>query len=231
MDSPPRRITRVVVASLLAVLAFVGGTRVRLLSVPVGRVEGEYAYMGQLIGQGVPPYVAAYNMKLPGTYGMYALFLAVFGDEAESVRIGLLIVNAVSIALVFLLARRLTTTTGGLAGAVAYAAMTLSPVVYGPFAHATHFVVVFAIGGLVGLARALRTGRGWTFAAAGALLGLAVLMKQNGVFFAALGAAQVAWSEWTAASRDRRRAATRLGLLALGAVAPLGATAAVLVAS
>lgn len=35
---------------------------------PLERDEGEYAYAGQLMLQGIPPYQLAYNMKLPGTY-------------------------------------------------------------------------------------------------------------------------------------------------------------------
>lgn len=231
MEPTPRRPPWIEIGLLALVLAFVAWTRVRLLSVPFERDEGEYAYMGQLINQGIPPYVAAYNMKLPGTYAMYALFLRLFGDTAEAVRIGLLIVNAASIVLVYLLARGLTSVAGALAAAVAYAAMTLSPSVYGTFAHATHFVVVFALAGLWVLGRALRTGRSWAFAAAGALFGLSILMKQNGVFFAALGAGQLAWAEWTAAPRDPRRALKRFALFALGAAVPLGATAAILVTS
>ena len=65
-----------VAAGLVVVLALVAWARVRLLSVPFERDEGEYGYMAQLINQGVPPYVEAYNMKLPGTYVMYALFLS-----------------------------------------------------------------------------------------------------------------------------------------------------------
>lgn len=216
---------------LLAILTFVAWTRIRLLSVPFERDEGEYAYMGQLINQGVPPYVAAYNMKLPGTYGLNALFLRLFGDRAEAVRIGLLLVNSASIVLVFLLARGLTGATGGLAAAVAYAAMTLSPTVYGTFAHATHFVVVFALAGLVVLGHALRSGRGGLFPIAGALFGLSVLMKQNGAFFAALGVGQIVWTEWSARPRDFRRGRMRVGLFLLGAALPLVATGLVLDAS
>jgi hypothetical protein len=36
--------------------------RVRLRELPLERDEGEYAYAGQLILQGVPPYKEAYNM-------------------------------------------------------------------------------------------------------------------------------------------------------------------------
>ena len=56
--------------------------RVRLRHMPFERDEGEYAYAGQLILHGVPPYKEAYNMKLPGTYAAYALIMAVFGQSA-----------------------------------------------------------------------------------------------------------------------------------------------------
>jgi hypothetical protein len=38
-----------------------------LRDMPLERDEGEYAYAGPLILQGIPPYQIAYNMKLPGT--------------------------------------------------------------------------------------------------------------------------------------------------------------------
>jgi hypothetical protein len=40
--------------------------RVRLADVPLERDEGEYAYIVQLLLQGIPPYSIAYNMKFPG---------------------------------------------------------------------------------------------------------------------------------------------------------------------
>ena len=52
------------------------GIRLRLLDVPLDRDEGEYAYFGQLLLEGIPPYAAAYNLKAPGIYGAYALILA-----------------------------------------------------------------------------------------------------------------------------------------------------------
>src|SRR5512140_4026993 len=75
------------------VILFVVFVRVRLLEVPLERDEGEYAYMGQLILQGIPPYGEAYNMKFPGTYLMYALVMAIFGQTIEGIHIGLMIVN------------------------------------------------------------------------------------------------------------------------------------------
>ena len=54
--------------AVLAVLAFVVFVRLRLAGVPLERDEGEYAYAGRLILEGIPPYSIAYNMKFPGTY-------------------------------------------------------------------------------------------------------------------------------------------------------------------
>ena len=44
------------------------GVRVRLLDFPLCNDEGEYAYAGQLIREGIPPYQFACNMKMPGIY-------------------------------------------------------------------------------------------------------------------------------------------------------------------
>ena len=42
--------------TLLVVIAFLAIVRLRIASVALERDEGEYAYAGQLILQGVPPY-------------------------------------------------------------------------------------------------------------------------------------------------------------------------------
>src|SRR5271169_4772684 len=126
---------------LLAIMVFVGAIRWRLLDMPLERDEGEYAYAGQLMLQGIPPYQLAYNMKLPGTYAAYALILAVFGETPAAVHWGLLVVNAATTFLVFLLAARLF---GGLAAVVSgasYALLSTSQAVLGFAGHATHFVV------------------------------------------------------------------------------------------
>ncbi len=65
---------------VLLVVLLAAFIRYRLLDMPLERDEGEYAYAGQLILQGIPPYELAYNMKLPGTYYAYALGMAVFGQ-------------------------------------------------------------------------------------------------------------------------------------------------------
>src|SRR3977135_182202 len=68
--------------------------RVRLREMPLERDEGEYAYAGQLMLQGVPPYKEAYNMKLPGTYAAYALIMVVFGQTPSGIHVGVALINA-----------------------------------------------------------------------------------------------------------------------------------------
>ena len=52
---PPASQTRAILW-LLLILAVVTAIRIRLLDFPLQRDEGEYAYAGQLLLQGVTPY-------------------------------------------------------------------------------------------------------------------------------------------------------------------------------
>ena len=76
---------------LALILALTAAARLLAIDAPLERDEGEYAYAGQLLLQGVPPYAAAYNMKFPGTYGAYAAILAVFGSSIRGIHAGLMV--------------------------------------------------------------------------------------------------------------------------------------------
>jgi hypothetical protein len=184
--------------ALFAIVALIViGIRVRLLGIPLERDEGEYAYAGQLMLQGIPPYQLAYNMKFPGTYAAYALIMSIFGQSPAGVHLGLLFVNAATVAMIFFLGRRLLGEIGGIAAAASYAIMSVSPTVLGFAGHATHFVVFFAVAGMLLLLRALATASPSSggqdrqshalFFVSGILLGLAVIMKQPGIFFLLFG--------------------------------------------
>ncbi len=163
---------------------------------PLERDEGEYAYSGQLMLHGIPPYKLAYTMKLPGTQTAYAAIMAIFGQTPAGIHLGLILVNAATILLVYLLAARLSGRLGGLVAAASYAALSASFTVMGMAAHATHFVALFAMAGILVLLQALDTGQLWRFFAGGLLLGLAFLMKQPGIAFAVFGGLYLLKSEW-----------------------------------
>jgi len=179
--------------AVLAVLIFIGFIRVRLLEMPLERDEGEYAYAGQLILQGIPPYELAYNMKLPGTYYAYAAGMAVFGETAKGIHLTLLAANGLTIIFVFLLGRRLFGVTAGLPACASYAIMSVSPFVLGMAAHATQFVVLFAVPATLLLWQAVEDNRLRTFFFSGLLYGLAFLMKQQGICFCLFAAAFLIW--------------------------------------
>jgi hypothetical protein len=181
--------------AVLLIILFVGAIRVRLLEIPLERDEGEYAYIAQLMLQGVPPYQAAYTMKLPGTPAACALSMLVFGQTTVGIHLGLLLTNAATIVLVFLLGRRLLDVWAGVAAAAAYALLSLSPGVMGLAAHATHFVMLPAVGGTLLLWRALQTRRASAFCLSGLLFGAAFLMKQAGAFFGLFGWLLLLWNE------------------------------------
>ena len=160
---------------------FVVVVRIRVLPVPLERDEGEFAYAGQLILEGIPPYQLAYNVKLPGIYAAYALIMAVFGQTPAGIHLGLLFVNLVGV-LLFFLARRLFDPYAAVIASATYALMSTSTTVMGLRAHATHFVISAALGGFVLLLRGLESRRTLTLFWSGLLFGVAVLMKQHGVF-------------------------------------------------
>jgi 4-amino-4-deoxy-L-arabinose transferase-like glycosyltransferase len=196
---------------LLLVILLCSLIRFRLREMPLERDEGEYAYAGQLMLQGIPPYQFAYNMKLPGTYAAYAGILALFGQSAAAVHLGLLIVNIATILLVALIGRRLFGTTGALCAGAAYAVLSSSPSVLGFAAHATHFVVLAAVAGFLMLLES--EGKpGWLLAASGVFFGTAFIMKQPGAAFVLFGLVVLL------TMRAQKRA---LAIYLAGAAAPL----------
>ncbi len=166
------------------VILFAAIIRIRLLGVPLERDEGEYAYAGQLMLQGIPPYKLAFNMKFPGTYGAYALIMAIFGQTIAGIHLGLLLLNAGAIVLVYLLGKRLFTTSAGVAAAASYALLSVGAGVLGTQAHATHFVVAAAIGGPWSCCEpSIPDDPQRCSFGADSLYGVAILMKQHGALY------------------------------------------------
>lgn len=208
---------------LVLAIVFAVYIRIGLLEIPFERDEGEFAYMGQLMLNGIPPYKIAYNMKMPGIYAIYAVMMAVFGQTIWGVHFGFMLVNLATIVFVFLLTKRILGACAGAGAAAAYSVLSVCPCVLGTQAHATHFVLVFALAGMLLTFRAVDLKRGRLYFAAGVLFGTSFLMKQPGAVFGLLAFAYCAWHE----RRDRSpwpQAAKRLGLLVVGGIAPLAVT-------
>lgn len=217
----------------LAIIAFtlVIVIRIRLLGIPLERDEGEYAYAGQLILQGIPPYKLVYNMKFPGTYAAYALIMSIFGQTIHAIHFGLLLINVATIALIFLVGRRLINTMAGVTAAASYAVLSVSPSVLGLAAHATNFVVLPVLGGILLLLKKQRVTSSEPsqpkqlvrLFASGLLFGIGALMKQPGLLFIPFGAIYIVWNDL-----NRRvslnKMLLRILIFVTGAAVPLGVT-------
>jgi hypothetical protein len=213
--------------AFLIVLLSLAALRYRLRGIPLERDEGEYAYAGQLMLQGIPPYKLAYNMKLPGTYAAYALIITIFGQSASGIHTGFLLMNAGTSILVFLLARRLFDSPADAVAGMAFSVLSASTAVFGLAAHATQFVIAAAVGGLLLLLHAMELERLAFYFCSGTCLGVAFLMKQPGFAFSAFALGYFVYqkrSSWT----NWHFLAPRGGLLLLGMVWPFGLTCLIL---
>ena len=213
--------------AICLLILLISSIRFRLRDFPLERDEGEYAYAGQLILQGIPPYELAYNMKLPGTYAAYAVIMAVFGETPAGIHLGLIVVNAVSIFLLFLMVRRLFDPLAAVIAGASFGLFTIRPLLLGLAAHATHFVTLFALLALLILFKALDSNRLVLYFASGFCFGLAFLMKQPGILFGIFGGLYLCMREWPGA--DERPAFIRkVAVYSAGAIVPYALTCLIL---
>jgi len=222
-------------ALAIIVFSLVIAIRIRLLEIPLERDEGEYAYAGQLILQGIPPYKLAYNMKFPGTYAAYALIMSIFGQSIQAIHIGLLLINVATIALIFLVGRRLINTMAGVTAAASYAVLSVSPSVLGLAAHATNFVILPVLGGILLLLKEQRVtalepsqpNQLVRLFASGLLFGIGALMKQPGLLFIPFGVIYIVWNDLNR-RLSLNRMLLRILIFVTGAAVPLGVTSLIL---
>lgn len=217
--------------AVAVILVFVAMIRIRLLQIPLERDEGEFAYMGQLMLQGIPPYLLAYNMKLPGIYAAYALEMAIFGQTIAGIHLGLLVVNGIAIVLLFFLTRRLFDDIAAVVAAASYALLSLSPSVLGTSAHATQFIVPLALGGTILLLRSLDSGNYGVLFVSGLLYGMAFLMKQHAIFFMFFAVIYFIWSIIWKRPFDLKRLTGGAVILMIASAIPFIATCVVLYAA
>ena len=217
---PPGLSPTAAAIALVAALLFPLFVRLRLLELPLERDEGEYAYAGQLMLQGIPPYQLVFNMKFPGIYAAYAAIMGIFGQTVAGIRIGILVVTTITAVLLYFLGARLFGRLAGVITAAAFGLLALTPEALGIYGHATHFISPFVIAALLLLLKELTAPRVF---GAGLLLGVAVLMKQPAIFFVAFAFVYV----WAVS----RRRARDLGMLAAGGAIVAASTAIALVAA
>jgi len=160
--------------------------RIRMLGAPLDRDVGEYAYAGQLMLEGVPPYSLAYNMKMPGIYAAYAAILVIFGQTSSGIHIAIIFINTATIILLFFITKKLFGPIAGVAAGVIFAITSISNLVEAT-ANAENFVVLFALAGILFLMNFTDKRKIASLITAGLLMGMAFMMKQHGAGFMLFG--------------------------------------------
>ncbi len=214
MTLEPHHDRRATLALLVVVLA-AAVLRINLLDTPLERDEGEYAYVGQRLLAGEAPWAHAGNMKFPGTSVAYALVMLVFGQTVVGIHLGLMLVNAATTVAIFTLGRLLLDARAGVVAAAVWAFLSVSRQFLGSQAHATHFVALAVVVGAALLVKSVATHRLAPTCLAGVCFGIAVVMKQHAVTFAA--AALVG----TLLGAPRAMRLRHVGALVVGIAAPL----------
>lgn len=173
------------IAMLFVLIAIIA--RTKLASIPFERDEGTYSLIGQLLLEGKKCYVDFYEMKLPGLFYCYAAVAAFFGKTIEGMHLGFMVITLISTIAVFFSAKLLFDTRAAAVAAISFSILTLNKFASGFTAQAEHLVVMWAMLGLWFTLRAMNNGRKWEYLIAGFFLGMSLLIKPAGAFFA-LGA-------------------------------------------
>ena len=168
----------------LLIIITVAGIRIHLADIPFERDEGEYAYAGQLILKGDPPYHDVYNMKFPGVYYMYALSFKLFGEGVAAPRYLVLLLQLTSACFIFLLARRAINPLAGWLCSAFFMLLNLSLTISGCQANAEHFLVAFLVPSMFFLYRGMERQSFRDIFFTGVLLTVACIMKQHAFVFA-----------------------------------------------
>jgi MFS family permease len=207
--------------AILTVIILSAIARIHLASVPLERDEGEYAYCGQLLLQGFSPYEKAYTLKMPGIALFYAIIMMLFGESIYAIRLGLLMTNAATIVMVFLLGRKIFNSLTGVIAASFFALLSISPTVQGVFANAEHFALLPALAGLFLLFQGQDSERPWYFFFSGLLFGIAFIIKQHAIFFLIFGAIYILYYFWRRHEFDVKK----ISCFFAGSILPFAITA------
>lgn len=173
---------------LFLLLVLVTIIRLNFLDFPFERDEGLYAHFASLILDGKLPYEAFYDPKPPGLFYSYAFIMAVFGQTAQGLHLGFLLVNLASIVFIYLIANKLWSGIAAIASAIAFAVLSLTPHAGGLSVLSEHLVVFWSVTGLYLLILATEKGNNRLLVASGLAFGFSLFVKQNGIFFIAAAA-------------------------------------------
>lgn len=174
-------------AGLMILLIITSIIRLNFLDFPFERDEGLYAHFASLILDGKLPYEAFYDPKPPGLFYSYAWIMTIFGQTPQGLHIGFLLVNLLTIFLIYLSAKNLWGSMAGLASASSFAFLSLVPHAGGLSVLSEHLLVFWVALGIYLIIKATDNRSFVLFMFSGLIFGYSLFIKQNGIFFIAAG--------------------------------------------
>jgi Dolichyl-phosphate-mannose-protein mannosyltransferase len=172
---------------LICIMLVVVFIRFRLLDTPLERDEGDYAYHGQLLLDGVNLDDELIRKRFPVIFFIYSIIMVLFGQTAKAIHTGLLLANLATIYLIFRWIRKMFNPVWALTGAVVFAALMLNYKIDGFSANREHFVILIMLGGVMMMYKSFKKRKPWMFYISGFLFGLAFTVKEVGLFFIIFG--------------------------------------------
>ncbi len=172
---------------LVVLLILIYTIRSKFESIPFERDEGAYAYYGKLLLEGKIPYKDFYEQKFPGLFYFYGMMVALFGDTAEGLHFGFMLLNMLVTTLLFFTAKLLFNPIAAIITATTYAILSLTPNLSGFTIQAENAVVLFACIGLLFYSLARKTEKLKYYVFMGLAMGMAFMSKTSGIFMVAAG--------------------------------------------
>ena len=167
--------------------------RFPFLEIPLERDEGSYAYIAQLILDGIPPYTEVYSLYFPGIFIIYALTFIIFGQTIFAIHLSLLIANLINTIIIFLIGKKLYNSQTGIISSASFGLLGLNPYAQGLFSHGEPFTMLFVCSGIYILLFSIDSEKKSLFIWSGVFFGLGLLVKQSVLIFVGLPIGFLCW--------------------------------------
>jgi hypothetical protein len=190
---------------LILTIILVLFVRLRLLDIPFERDEGEYAYAGQSILQGLLPYRDFYNMKMPGTYFAFALIIKYLGHSAVAIRLATMLINFANAGLVYCISKTRLKSDESMIATSVYLLLSLTYEAQGWVANSEHFVLLPALIGIYMLSlleKSSLSKQYFLYFWAGIALMTAFLTKQHAFGYFLFAGFWIGFITWQSSKQD-----------------------------
>ncbi len=204
---------------LLLVLIFLIYTiRSKFASIPFERDEGIYSYMGKLLNEGKIPYKDFYEFKFPGIFYMYAFFVGLFGDTVEGMHKGFMWMNIFTMLFIFFAVRNLFDSIPAIIAAATFSIVSLTPALSGFTVQSEHGIAFFVSVSLFIYSLIKLYNKNIFYFLFGAMLCMAVMIKQTSVFLALWGGLILVLDYLTQKEKNLKKSLITFAIFILGAV-------------